>query len=329
MGAEFALLHANLEITEQRQQFEKPRLAGQSKYDKQLNKNEGESEQTAREEAVERQDGSYFCAHPKKWILKLIRACRGKQPAERWNPNGKRSKHLRERQIKRNGSSRRGNANGKNNLKFTTLFSTVNCRRTGKKISALPRIWHENLGFVEAFKLLGVELTSDAANLAKELHEKGLKPKGVFKFVEKLRGRLEKACYADAATRGLSTIAKPKRGSGTQGTFDLTSALLTVEFDYAAVEVLLDGAEVPDVEVGISAQRSKADLETLQSWRSHFSTPADPNFRPTSAKWADKPREIVQSSTATHRIALAFNEVTDEKSIFEIKTPPFRDALLS
>jgi hypothetical protein len=143
-----------------------------------------------------------------------------------------------------------------------------------KKISALPRIWRESLAFHDEFWLLGVELTPEAANLAQELDEKGLKPKGVFKFADKFRHRLEVAPYAEAATRGLSEIPKAKRGSGAKGIFDdQRHHASVVEFDYAAVDALLDGGEVPNVGPGISSERSAADLETLQSWRSHFSIP--------------------------------------------------------
>jgi hypothetical protein len=42
------------------------------------------------------------------------------------------------------------------------------------KIAALPRIWRENLGFQEAFKLLQIELTPQDAELAQRFDEHGL-----------------------------------------------------------------------------------------------------------------------------------------------------------
>jgi hypothetical protein len=64
-----------------------------------------------------------------------------------------------------------------------------------KKIPALPRIWRENLGFQESFKLLEVELTPEAAALARRMDGRGLKPKGVFKFTDWFLHDIEWASY--------------------------------------------------------------------------------------------------------------------------------------
>jgi hypothetical protein len=161
-----------------------------------------------------------------------------------------------------------------------------------KKIAALPRIWRENLGFQESFKLLEVELTPEAAALARRMDERGLKPKGVFKFTDRFLHDLERASYEEAATRGLSGRSKPTYCSGAKGAFDDESQPVAVsEFDYSAVDALLDGGDVLDVEPGTSSELDEAALKTLQSWRPHFSIPK-PQLPPSLAKMdADKRRE--------------------------------------
>jgi hypothetical protein len=161
-----------------------------------------------------------------------------------------------------------------------------------KKIAALPRIWRENLGFEESFKLLEVELTAEAAALARLMDERGLKPKGVFKFTDKFLQDLARASYQESVTRGLSSRSKPKSGSGGKGVFDDNGQPVPVtEFDYGAVDALLDGGEALDGEVGTSAELNEANLNMLRSWRPHFSIPK-PQLPPSLAEMdADKRRK--------------------------------------
>ncbi len=147
-------------------------------------------------------------------------------------------------------------------------------------------------GFRESFKLLEVELRPEAAALARLMDERGLKPKGVFKFTDRFLHDLESASYMEAAIRGLSGRSKPKRGSGAKGVFDDERQLVTVtEFDYAAVDALLDGGEALDVEPGNSSEWSQAALDTLRSWRPHFSVPKPHLPRHLASMNADKRRE--------------------------------------
>jgi len=135
-------------------------------------------------------------------------------------------------------------------------------------------------------------LTPEAAKLAQKLDNQGLKPKGVFNLADKYRRDLETASYAEAATRGLSNIPKPKRGSGTKGVFDEQGHhAAAVMFDYDAVDALLEGGDVSGVKAGIAPGQNEADLETLRSWRSHFSIPKPQLPANLTKMSADKRRE--------------------------------------
>ena len=156
-----------------------------------------------------------------------------------------------------------------------------------KKIAALPRIWRENLGFQEAFKLLQVELTPAAAKLARRLDKQGLKPKRIFKHADKFLRALERASYREALSPALSE--ETKRKIGEQRFFDEQGQGVPVsDFDYEAVDEALDGAEA-SVKVPRS-ESGETDQEILQSWRPHFSIPK-PQFPPSlAAMSADRRR---------------------------------------
>jgi hypothetical protein len=121
---------------------------------------------------------------------------------------------------------------------------------------------------------------------------RGLKPKGVFKFTDRFLHDLERASYEEAATRGLSGRSKATHGSGAKGAFDDESQPVAVtEFDYGAVDVLLDGGEASDGEARASCQLDEADLSRLRSWHPHFSIPK-PKLPPhLAAMNADRRRE--------------------------------------
>jgi hypothetical protein len=157
-----------------------------------------------------------------------------------------------------------------------------------KKVAALPRIWRENMGFQKAFKLLQVELTPEAAELAQQLDKQGLKPKGIFKYTGKVLRSLEQASYHDAFLPELSE--ETRNNISEKRFFDAPGQGATaVDFDFEAVYEALDGAEA-----NIQIPRTKLDkaaLATLQSWRSHFSI-AKPQLPPRLATMnADKRRE--------------------------------------
>jgi len=297
VGAEFSLLHANLEIKEQ----EASNLKSLEYWAKQHGRTVEEErnvKQVEHEEARAKMK-RFLQAHPRMDFVadtRLPWATASRAMESEWE----RIKDLRQRVgLKRNEQPARKRQWKKQFEVYDAYFP--HWLKNRKKIVALPRIWRENLGFQEALGLLGIELTSEAANLAKKLEDKNLKPKGVFKFADKFRRRLETASYAEAATRGLSDIAKAQRGSGAKGVFDDQGHHASVvEFDYAAVDALLDGGEVPDVEPGILSQRNEADLETLQSWRSHFSIPKPELPANLTKMSADKRREWF--TAARHRI---------------------------
>src|SRR6266568_443121 len=288
VAAEFALLHASLEINEQ----ESGNLKSLEYWAKQHGQTVEEERKVKRAEYEEARAKMkrFLQAHPRMDFVadtRLPWATASRAMEAEWV----RIKDLRERVgLKRNEQPARKRQWKKQLEVYDAYFP--HWLKNRKKISALPHIWRENLGFQEAFRLLGVELTPAAANLAQKLDKQGLKPRGVFKFADKFRHRLETARYTEATTRGLSEIPKAKRGSGIKGVFDDNgNHASVVEFDYAAVDALLDGGEVPDVEPRISSERNEADLETLQSWRSHFSIPKRQLPANLTKMSADKRRE--------------------------------------
>jgi hypothetical protein len=127
-----------------------------------------------------------------------------------------------------------------------------------KKIAALPRIWRENLGFQESFKLLEVELTPEATDLVEKLDKQRLKPKGIFKHADKVRNVIEQASAANAVA--------PKLSFDEHG-----QPVPAIDFDHEAVYAALDGAAVA-VEPGTS-DFDEAAINILQSWRTYFSIP--------------------------------------------------------
>jgi hypothetical protein len=161
-------------------------------------------------------------------------------------------------------------------------------RENRKKIAALPRIWRENLGFQEAFKLLQVELTPAAAKLARRLDKQGLKPKGIFKHADNVLRALARASNRAALSPELSE--ETRRNVGEREFFDAPGQAVPVtDFDYEGVYAKLDGAEVK-VEVPRS-ESGEAAQKILQSWRPHFSIPK-PQLPPSLAAMnADTRRE--------------------------------------
>jgi hypothetical protein len=172
-----------------------------------------------------------------------------------------------------------------------------------KKFAVLHRIWRENLGFQDALKLLGVELTPEAIDLASLLDRKELKPKRFFIFTDSYLRHNETASYMEAATRGLPERAKPKHGSGAPGIFDdQGQPVAENEFDDDAVDALLAGDDGRGVELGSSSEWAEAALNTLQSWRPHFSIPIPPlpptvaRIRPdTRREWFNSARKRIES----------------------------------
>jgi hypothetical protein len=288
VGEEFAHLHISLEIKEQ-EAGDLERIKCWARQHGRTVEDERKVRPAEHEEARARMK-RFLEAHPRMDFVadtRLPWATVSRAMESEWE----RIKDLRERVgLKRNEQPAR-------KRQWRTQLAVYDAHfphwlKNRKKIAALPRIWRENLGFQESFGLLGIELTPEAGNLAQKLDKQGLKPKRVFKFADKYRHALERASYAEAATRGLSGTPKPKRGSGAIGVFDDQGHHASVvEFDYGAVDALLEGGEVPDVEPGISSERNEADLKTLQSWRSHFSIPK-PQLPANLAKMdADKLRE--------------------------------------
>jgi len=288
VGAEFALLHANLEIKEQ----EFSNLKSLEYWAKQHGRTveeERKVKQAEHEEARAKMK-RFLQAHPRMDFVadtRLPWATASRAMEAEWE----RIKDLREHVgLKRNEQPARKRQWRKQLEVYDAHFP--HWLKNRKKIVALPRIWHENLGFREAFRLLGVELTPEAAKLAQKLDNQGLKPKGVFNLADKYRRDLETASYAEAATRGLSNIPKPKRGSGTKGVFDEQGHhAAAVMFDYDAVDALLEGGDVSGVKAGIAPGQNEADLETLRSWRSHFSIPKPQLPANLTKMSADKRRE--------------------------------------
>lgn len=175
-----------------------------------------------------------------------------------------------------------------------------------KKIAALPRIWRENLGFQEAFKLMEVELTREAANLARHMDEQGLKPKGVFKFVDKVLHSIARDSYANSLPSEFS--------------FENGRSVPITNFDHEVVSTALDGIDVkiepPDSVTGEEARK------ILQSWRPYFSIPK-PKLPPRLSRMsADKRRkwfavsrrriEALWPSNALHANYLAAMEIAGQ-----------------
>jgi hypothetical protein len=144
-----------------------------------------------------------------------------------------------------------------------------------KKIAALPRIWRENLGFQESFKLLQVELTPEAAELAQCLDKRGLKPKGIFRLTAKVLNAMEQSSRT--------------KSSSPDFLFENRRPVPVTNFDYDAVDAPPDGAAEDDypgsIGLGVTARI------ILPSWRPHFSIPK-PKLPANVAKMsADKRRE--------------------------------------
>jgi hypothetical protein len=153
-----------------------------------------------------------------------------------------------------------------------------------KKIAALPCIWRENLGFQEAFKLMEVELTPEAANLAKQMDKQGLKPKGVFKFADRILRSIARDSYANSLPSEFS--------------FENGRPVPITDFDHEVVSAALDGVDVKIEPPGsVTGEEAR---KILQSWRPHFSIPKH-KLRPRlSGMSADKRREWFV--VARHRI---------------------------
>jgi hypothetical protein len=288
VGREFAFLHMNLEIKEQEASHEK-HLAHSAKQHGRSVEEEGKVKQAEHEEARERMR-RFLEAHARMDFVadtRLPWATVSRAMEAEWE----RIKNLRRRVgLEANEQPPRKREWKKQLEVYDAYFP--HWLENRKKIAALPRIWRENLGFQEAFTLLEVKLTPEAATVAQLMDERGLKPKGVFKFTDRFLRKLERASYMEAATRGLSDRSKPKHGSGAKGVFDDASQpAAVIEFDYGAVDALLDGGEGPDVEPGTSSEWSETVLNTLQSWRPHFCI-TKPQLPPNLAEMgADKRRE--------------------------------------
>lgn len=268
VGDEYASLHINLEIAEQEASHEK-HLEYWAKQHGRTIEEERKMKQAEHEEARARMK-KFLEAHPRMDFVadtRLPWATVNRAMEAEWD----RIKDLRRRVgLEANEQPPRKREWKKQLEVYDAYFP--HWLENRKKIAALPRIWRENLGFQEAFKLLQVELTPAAAELAQRLDKQGFKPNGIFKHADK--------------------VLRPpnRRNVGEQRFFNEQGQVVpTVDFDFEEVYATLDGAEasvrVPRSESG------EASKEILQSWRPHFSI-AKPQLPPHLATMnADKRRE--------------------------------------
>ena len=284
VGMEFAWLHMKLEISQQEAKDLK-RIGYWAKQHGRTVEEERKVKQTEQEEARARMR-RFLEAHPRMDFVadtRLPWATVSRALESEWN----RIKDLRESVgLERNEQPPRKREWKKQLEVYDAYFP--HWLKNRKKIAALPRIWRENLGFREAFKLLQVELLPEVAQFALRLDNQGLKPKGVFRHVEKVLRALEGASYYEALSPELSE--ETRSNISEKRFFDSPGqSASAVDFDFEAVYEALDGAEV-SVEVS-RIESGKVEQEILQSWRQHFSIPK-PELPPNLAKLsADKRRE--------------------------------------
>jgi hypothetical protein len=270
VGREFEFLHMNLEITE-RVVGNLKELESWAKRDQRTVEEERKLKQAECDDARMRMR-RFLEAHPRMDFVadtRLPWATVSRAMESEWE----RIKDLRRRvRLEANEQPARKREWKKQLEVYDAYFP--HWLENRKKFAVLLRIWRDNLGFQESFKLLEVELTPEAAALARLMDKGVVMPKGVFKFTDRFLKDLGRASYENAAPLGLSGRSKPKHGSGAKGVFDDESQPVAVtEFDYDAVDALLDGGEVSDVEPGTSSEWNEAALNTLHSWRVHFSIP--------------------------------------------------------
>lgn len=131
------------------------------------------------------------------------------------------------------------------------------CLPNRQKYRALRRIWSEELGFAKALQLLDVRLSENEIQLAGKLDNKGWKPKGFYRFVDK---QIERASQEAAMAP-----QNHKLRFGEDGRL-----VPSVDFDYESLDASSSGVEVKIV----ADQKPSSDLEdgkVIKSWRRHFS----------------------------------------------------------
>ena len=141
--------------------------------------------------------------------------------------------------------------------------------------------------------LLKVKIPRAAANLAQGLDNEGLKPKGVWKDLEKTLRKREQASYIESITHDrdrLYAITGGKPSFDEQG----HPGGAAVPFDDKTFFEALDGVQVgDDVPDSVSTD---AKLEIFRSWRQHFSIPKSQLPPRVAALSGDKRRKWFASA---------------------------------
>jgi hypothetical protein len=276
VGQEFAFLHMNLEIKEQEASHEK-HLEYWAKQHQHTVDEERKLKQAEYDDARARMR-KFLEAHPRMDFVadtRLPWATVSRAMESEWD----RIKELRRRVGLEENEQPPRKREWKKQLEVYDAY-LPHWLEHQKKIAALPRIWRENLGFQDAFKLLGVELTPAGAELAQRLDNQGLKPKGIFKHADKITHARERVSYSKALSPEFSE--ETGHNVGDQQFFVAPGQPVpAVDFEFEDVYASLDGADVevsfPRPESGEGAQ------EILESWRPHFSIPK-PQLPPSLAE---------------------------------------------
>jgi len=152
------------------------------------------------------------------------------------------------------------------------------------------RIWREGLSFAEAFKLLSKdgELSPQERQLFQELDKVGRKPRDVFK------------AYVKTSERG---HGRGKKGDVESGFDSSGNKVPTVDFDFAEVELRVEGASVEVAKTELPAYANQLEA-MLAVWLPHFTW--------TKHRWPDGCRKWRPNRRwlkwAEERIAAAWRE---------------------
>src|SRR5208282_4238525 len=130
------------------------------------------------------------------------------------------------------------------------------CLPNRKKYFALCRIWGEGMGFLEAFRLLGIELSEQETLLAQKLDAKGYKPKGFYRIMDRLT---KSARFGETAPSQTCEAGFEKDGS----------PVPLVDFDYEAIYASLDGVEAESIKE--PKPIDSEDWDRIKAWRPYFS----------------------------------------------------------
>ena len=129
-----------------------------------------------------------------------------------------------------------------------------------RKLTALKRIWVEELGFIEAFSLLGLKLPEEDLALARKLDDVGKIPKAFYKLLE---GQQKKVILAGGWNDGLEHNVRNRK---------LRLRRASLHFDYDD-EVVLDAFVSKQAVKDLSHTYFGPTGAILNSWRCHFSIP--------------------------------------------------------